>query len=77
VTRSRKKSPILGITTAQSEKADKVAAHRRERRNVRSRLDGDPLTEILPAQREVSNVWTFAKDGKAYLPDARPKDLRK
>ena len=63
---SRKRTPVLGITTARSEKADKVAAHRRERRHVRARLQVEPEADVLPARREVSNVWTFAKDGKRY-----------
>jgi hypothetical protein len=76
--RSRKKMPITGITTAPSEKADKVSAHKRERRAVRTRLQGQPSADVLPTTREVSNVWTFAKDGKTYLkPGRRTKRLRK
>jgi len=76
--RSRKKTPIAGIASAKSEKADKLAAHRKERRKVRSRLSTDAEPEILPHRREVGNVWSFAKDGKKYQtgrPD--PRDLRK
>jgi hypothetical protein len=76
--RSRKKVPITGITTATSEKSDKVSAHKRERRAVRTRLHDQPAAEILPTTREVSDVWTFAKDGKTYLkPESRTKLLRK
>jgi hypothetical protein len=76
--RSRKKVPITGITTAASEKADKASAHKRERRAVRTRLHEQPAADILPTIREVSNVWTFAKDGKTYLkPGRRTKLLRK
>src|SRR5438105_2968377 len=66
VARSRKKAPVTGVTSAESEKADKQAAHRRERRQVRQRLTVDAETEVLPHTREVSNPWTFAKDGKVY-----------
>ena len=76
--RSRKKVPITGITTAVSEKADKVSAHKRERRKVSVRLQEQPVAEVLPTTREVSNVWKFAKDGKVYVkPGRRPKTLRK
>ena len=33
--------------------------------------------EVMPLLREVSNVWCFDKDGKAYWRDASEKDLRK
>ena len=78
MTRSRKKTPITGMNRARSEKADKVAAHRRERRTVRTRVKTDPDPDALPRRREVSNVWAYAKDGKVYKkPWLRPKDLRK
>lgn len=32
---------------------------------------------ILPAMRELSNVYTFEKDGKLYWLDAEPKYMRK
>jgi hypothetical protein len=76
--RSRKKVPITGVTTAPSEKADKVSAHKRERRVVRTRIQAQPAADILPTTREVSDVWSFAKDGKTYLkPGRRTKHLRK
>ena len=78
MSRSRKRTPVIGITTARSEKADKVAAHRRERRRVRQTIQAAPEAEILPHTRELSNVWAFAKDGKRYAPHwVGPKDLRK
>ena len=76
--RSRKKTPITAVTTARSEKADKVAAHRKERRKVRAVLATDAAPDLLPGRREVSNVWTYAKDGKRYAhPWLEPRDLRK
>lgn len=35
MSRSRKKTPIVGITTAPSDKPYKVAEHRRERRSAK------------------------------------------
>lgn len=76
--RSRKKMPFIGVTTAESEKDDKVFAHKRERRAVHIRLNESPVTDILPTTREVSNVWNFAKDGKTIVrPGQRRNALRK
>jgi hypothetical protein len=77
MSRSVKKNPICGTTTVRSEKVDKIAAHRRERHAVRDRLRVEPLTEVLPARREMSDVWTYSKDGKVFLANARLQDLRK
>ena len=78
MTRSRKKTPITGITTAESEKAEKLAAHKRERRRVRQKIQSDPDAEILPHTREVSSPWQMAKDGKTYHgARVEPKVLRK
>jgi hypothetical protein len=74
--RSRKKTPTTGITTAESEKADKMAAHRRERRRIRQLLPVEP--DILPHTREISSPWLMAKDGKQYLGNqTKPEHLRK
>lgn len=76
--RSRKKTPKAGITTARSEKTEKQANHRRERRRVRQTLEADPGADVLPHTKEVSNPWTMAKVGKAYLGTrAQRKDLKK
>lgn len=78
MTRSRKRTPITGNTTATSEKEDKVQAHRRIRRRVVQTLclhrDGD----VLPHERELSNPWGMAKDGKGLFdPRLWPKLMRK
>lgn len=78
MSRSRRKTPIRGITTSESEKADKLRAHRAERRKVRAILGKDPDGDRLPHRREISNPWMMDKDGKHYLGrDADPRDLRK
>jgi hypothetical protein len=61
MSRSFKKTPVCGITGARSEKRDKRRANRTYRRLCRARLRS---TFELPQMREVSNVWSFAKDGK-------------
>ena len=66
--RSKKKNPIHGITTAQSEKEDKRFANRAYRRKVKQMIQPDEIVDdlTLPQIREISNVWDFAKDGKLW-----------
>lgn len=66
MSRSFRKTPIVGITTARSEKDDKRFANRCERHRARQAIrtcrDFDAL--VLPLKREMSDLWDFAKDGK-------------
>lgn len=65
MSRSYRKTPICGITTAESEKQDKRLANRLFRRNARQllKLGKEPPFTI----RVVSNVYSFEKDGKQYF----------
>jgi len=69
MSRSHLKTPVFGFTTATSEKQDKRQANRRLRRQVRA-------GQLHLTLREVSNVWSFAKDGKRYRPGC-PAELRR
>lgn len=62
MSRSRKRTPIRGMTTAESDKPFKRIEHRRERRVVRSRI----LDEDLPSPKAFGNPWKSDKDGKRY-----------
>jgi len=78
MSRSRRKTPIGGITTARSEKHDKRLASRKVRRHVHVALATDSDRDVLPHLREISNVWTMAKDGKRYFDPRRyPQEMRK
>lgn len=78
MSRSRRRTPKKGITTARSEKQEKLQAHRRERRGVRVALAKGAEEHELPHRREISDPWKMAKDGKCYLgTKAEPRDLRK
>ena len=86
MSRSFKRTPITGYTTAESEKLDKRLANRRLRRKsgaiLRSSVTASGDENVhgvsdLPRIREVSNVYTFDKDGKQWLDEPDPKDLRK
>jgi hypothetical protein len=77
MSRSKRKTPIAGITAAQSEKADKQASHRKVRRRVRQLAEP---TEglLLPLERELTNPWSMSKDGKSYFnPAKHPSLMRK
>jgi len=57
----------MGITTARSEKHDKQLNHRHDRRLVKQLLRKQPAPEVLPRRRELSNIWSMAKDGKQRI----------
>lgn len=68
MSRSRRKTPIAGYATAESEAQDKRIWHKRARAMQRQRLhwDGDPL----PVQpNEAINPWAMGKDGKCWMPE--------
>lgn len=74
MSRSRRKTPIVGITTAESDKAFKEAEHRRERRAVKATVNtGDEP----PAPKAFGNPWAGEKDGKQWLGDRMPELRRK
>ncbi len=78
MSRSRRHTPIVSVTTARSDKRDKVRAHRRERRAVKVYLSQQGTDEGVPPGRTLNDVWTFAKDGKQRIdPDEFPKLMRK
>ena len=78
MSRSRRHTPIAGITTADSEARDKALHHRRRRRVARHHIArGD---EDIPDLR--GNPCEWAKDGRRWYgtPDCawfRPKLMRK
>lgn len=71
MSRSRKKVPIGGVTTARTEKPDKKTWHRRFRRWMKEQLE--PI--FSQDRRRVSNPWDMSKDGKYWRRD--PKGYRK
>lgn len=76
MSRSRRHTPIAGYTTRQSEKQDKRLAARAFRRLTRIRLVAGKEPPVDP--NETSDPWTWAKDGKAWLPlRFRDKGMRK
>lgn len=75
MSRSKKKTRILGDTTAASEKENKRKATEKLRRRVKVKLKS--RKEQLPLLRKVSNVYDFNKDGKRYQKEVEEKWMRK
>ncbi len=75
MSRSRRKTPIFGMTTNDSEKDFKQQEHQRERAAVRTALQSD--ADLLPDPKEFGNPWAGPKDGKNYWKDAKPSNMRK
>ena len=69
MSRSTRKTPIFGHTTAESDKEFKKASNRAIRR---ARNQGED-----PHDKEYGDPWKSAKDGKAYRVKAQKKDMRK
>lgn len=77
--RSRRRTPIMGITTAASEKQDKQHANRTCRAVVRRTIKRgqDPDAAVLPILRDVSDPWNMAKDGRSWFGRRLPELMRK
>lgn len=74
--RSFRRTPIAGITTAETEKPDKQKANRRYRHAVRVAIAEG--RDHIPSRRELTDPWHMAKDGKKWFsPSARAGILRK
>ena len=74
MTRSIRRTPIVGVTTAETDKPFKAREHRRERRAVKVALGAD---EPLPDRRAFGDPWKGDKDGKQFLDEPDPRDMRK
>ena len=78
MTRSRKKHPFAGTSTATSEKESKRAWHRLLRRTNRVVLAVTGDEEKLKRRNELSNLWNMDKDGKwRFRPSEWPRLMRK
>lgn len=69
MSRSRRKTPVAGWTTARSEKFDKKIIHRKMRRKVdkilKTIVDPEDIAVAdFPITDEIKDVWSMQKDGK-------------
>lgn len=75
MSRSYRKIPICGMTTKDSDKPFKKAAHKRARRALNAR---DLTSEEPPAAKAYGNPWGAPKDGKQWIDAGRfPEIMRK
>lgn len=76
MSRSHRKTPITGNTTADSDKDFKQRANRKARHTNKIRLDHLEFDFI--DNREAFSSWWGDKDGKSYFdPDKYPELMRK
>ncbi len=75
MSRSRKKHPITGNTTAETDKPFKQQEHQRERSAVRDALKTEK--EVLPHVKEFGDPRGSAKDGKTIWTENQDKAKRK
>jgi hypothetical protein len=76
--RSRRKTPVLDFYSESSQRADKRALSRLERRTIWTVLSANPEVEVLPVREELSDSWDMVKERKVYQRfDLDPKDMRK
>lgn len=78
MSRSRKKSPFTGFTTARSDQPWKAKAARAFCHAAAQALRTDPGCVALPVKRWARvNPWDAPKDGKQRIAEPGWKDLRK
>ncbi len=77
MSRSHRKTPIFGHTTARSEADDKRMWHKRWRSHERGQLASLDLNgDYLSVHRQtVSSPWDMAKDGKHWFDPRRQQKL--
>jgi hypothetical protein len=74
MSRSKRRTKIFPVTTAESDKRYKVAEHRRERRAVRS---ANTALSEPPIEKQFGDPRDGERDGKTYASDATARDMRK
>lgn len=69
MSRSYRKTPVMGHTGCHSESFDKSKWHKRWRSRERIKLYSVIYLDdhITVDRREVSNPWSMGKDGKSYF----------
>lgn len=65
MSRSVRKTPIVGNTVAESEKEDKKLFSRRQRKSIKQQLR--TTDEPVEKEHKRSGQYLFEKDGKHYL----------
>jgi hypothetical protein len=79
MSRSVRRSPFCGFTTAETERDWKAETNRKLRRaSVRAMLRQDPEALVMPLKHEVKNQYSGPKDGRMrFDPERHPNLMRK
>lgn len=85
MSRSRKHSPIGGLTTARSEKKDKIMANQKTRSSIKRELrkalmeDDEEALDLLSTKsvKDYVNTYDMAKDGVRYYGDLEEETYRR
>ena len=78
MSRSKRKTPIHGVTLSNSDKDYKRKANRRLRAANKAIVRRDGAESELVLVRNVARTWGMAKDGKRYFDAAKyPHMMRK
>ena len=78
MSRSHRKTPITGHTSAKSDHAWKKAAARALRHRVKQELSAKLECERFAGKRwDLINPWSSNKDGKFWFGNRRPELMRK
>jgi hypothetical protein len=78
MSRSRRKTPICGITTASSDSEWKAMVARRLRHRVKQELTSGLECDRFAGKRwDLDNPWSVPKDGKTWFGRRHPEYLRK
>jgi hypothetical protein len=75
MSRSRRKTPITGITTARSNKEFKQIEHRRERAIARTAIAAGKEDILHP--KATGNEWASPRDGKRWWGTQQLRLMRK
>lgn len=78
MSRSRRKTPICGITTADSDGEWKAMVARRLRHRVKQELNATLDGDRFAGKRwDIVNPWDAPKDGKSWFGNRWPNLMRK
>ena len=78
MSRSTRKTPVLGMIGGGSEKNDKRICNRRVRRSAKQQLHPDAEDIIIINKREAYDTWDMGKDGKVRFDAVKyPEYMRK
>lgn len=77
MSRSTRKTPKTGVTTAESEKAEKAVWHRRHRHAEKVSLKQAGGEYVQRSHKEHSDPWSMGKDGKKYWLEVPGRVMRK